>query len=43
MKKVFYKQLMYAVCTMLLLFFIFLKFIDYYTLHNKYIILPDFY
>ncbi|HIE74017.1 MAG TPA: PASTA domain-containing protein [Flavobacteriales bacterium] len=41
--KVFYKQLAYAVFAMLLCFFLWLKYIDFYTLHDEYIVLPDFY
>jgi len=41
--RVFYKQLVYAIFTMLLCFFLWLEYIDFYTLHDEYIVLPDFY
>jgi beta-lactam-binding protein with PASTA domain len=41
--RVFYKQLVYAIFAMLLCFFLWLKYIDFYTLHDEYIVLPDFY
>tara|TARA_B110000196_G_C21134806_1_gene660457 strand:+ start:1460 stop:2239 length:780 start_codon:yes stop_codon:yes gene_type:complete len=41
--RVFYKQLVYAIFAMLLCFFLWLRYIDFYTLHDEYIVLPDFY
>tara|TARA_B110000263_G_C15295808_1_gene505567 strand:+ start:1445 stop:2224 length:780 start_codon:yes stop_codon:yes gene_type:complete len=41
--RVFYKQLVFAIFAMLLCFFLWLKYIDFYTLHDEYIVLPDFY
>ena len=41
--KVFYKQLFYSIIAMLLCFFLWLKYIDFYTLHDEHIVLPDFY
>ena len=41
--RVFYKQLFYSIIAMLLCFFLWLKYIDFYTLHDEYIVLPDFY
>mgnify|MGYP004023683053 CR=1 FL=1 len=41
--KTFYKHLLYASFVMLLCFFLWLKYIDIYTLHDEYIVLPDFY
>ena len=41
--KTFYKHLIYASFAMFLCFSLWLKYIDIYTLHDKYIVLPDFY
>ena len=41
--RVFYKQLVFAIFAMLLCFFLWLRYIDFYTLHDEYIVLPDFY
>ena len=41
--RVFYKQLLYSIIAMLFCFFLWLKYIDFYTLHDVYIVLPDFY
>tara|TARA_B110000116_G_scaffold193416_1_gene168306 strand:- start:377 stop:1156 length:780 start_codon:yes stop_codon:yes gene_type:complete len=41
--RVFYKQLVYAIFAMLLCFSLWLRYIDFYTLHDEYIVLPDFY
>ena len=41
--RVFYKQLFYSIIAMLLCFFLWLKYIDFYTLHDEHIVLPDFY
>mgnify|MGYP001026357008 FL=1 len=41
--RVFYKQLFYSIIAMLLCFFLWLKYIDFYTLHDEYIVLPNFY
>jgi len=38
----FYKHILLALTTLVLLFFGWLKYLDYYTLHNKYIQVPDF-
>ena len=40
--KYFYKHLVLAVITLVLLFFIWLKFLNIYTLHDNYIKVPDF-
>jgi len=40
--KSFYKHTLLALITLVLLFVGWLKYLDYYTLHNKYIIVPDF-
>jgi len=40
--KSFYKHTLLALITLVLLFFGWLKYLDYYTLHNKYIKVPDF-
>ena len=41
--RVFYKQLFYSIIAMVLCFSLWLKYIDFYTLHDEYIVLPDFY
>ncbi len=41
--RVFYKQLFYSIIAMVLCFFLWLKYIDFYTLHDEHIVLPDFY
>ena len=41
--RVFYKQLFYSIIAMLLCFFLWLEYIDFYTLHDEHIVLPDFY
>ena len=41
--RVFYKQLFYSIIAMLLCFFLWLKYIDFYTLNDEHIVLPDFY
>ena len=41
--RVFYKQLFYSIIAMLLCFSLWLKYIDFYTLHDEHIVLPDFY
>ena len=38
----FYKHTLLALSTLVLLFFGWLKYLDYYTLHDKYILVPDF-
>ena len=40
--KSFYKHSVLALITLVLLFIGWLKYLDYYTLHNKYILVPDF-
>ncbi|MBT3612337.1 MAG: PASTA domain-containing protein [Flavobacteriales bacterium] len=40
--KSFYKHTLLALITLVLLFIGWLKYLDYYTLHNKYIQVPDF-
>ena len=40
--KSFYKHTLLALITLVLLFFGWLKYLDYYTLHNKYIQVPNF-
>ena len=40
--KSFYKHTLLALITLVLLFICWLKYLDYYTLHNKYIQVPDF-
>ena len=40
--KEFYKHLLLAVITLVLLFLGWLKYLDYYTMHDKYIKVPDF-
>jgi len=40
--KSFYKHTLLALITLVLLFFGWLKYLDYYTLHDKYILVPDF-
>ena len=40
--KIFYKHTLLAIVTLVLLFIGWLKYLDYYTLHNKYIQVPDF-
>ena len=40
--KNFYKQILLALITLVLLFIGWLKYLDYYTLHDKYIQVPDF-
>ena len=40
--KKLYKNLLFAVITLVILFFGWLKYLDYYTLHDKYIQVPDF-
>ena len=40
--KSFYKHTFFALITLVLLFIGWLKYLDYYTLHNKYIVVPDF-
>lgn len=40
--KKFYKHALLALITLVLLFVGWLKYLDYYTLHNKYISVPDF-
>lgn len=40
--KFFYKHTLLALITLVLLFVGWLKYLDYYTLHNKYIQVPDF-
>ena len=40
--KSFYKHTLLALISLVLLFFGWLKYLDYYTLHNKYIQVPDF-
>tara|TARA_B100001142_G_scaffold327483_1_gene385231 strand:+ start:3016 stop:3813 length:798 start_codon:yes stop_codon:yes gene_type:complete len=41
--KFLYKQVIFALTAMFFCFYIWLKYIDFYTDHNKYIKLPDFY
>lgn len=41
--RVFYKQIIFAIVTVFLCFYLWLKYIDFYTLHDEYIVLPDFY
>ena len=41
--KVLYKQIIVTFCAMFLCFFLWLKYIDIYTHHDEYIVLPDFY
>jgi beta-lactam-binding protein with PASTA domain len=40
--KILFKNAFYALLTLPLLFFLYLKFLDIYTLHNKYILVPDY-
>ena len=40
--KNFYKQLLYACSTLILLFVLWLKYLDIYTNHNDYISVPNF-
>ena len=40
--KVFYKHIILALITLAFLFLGWLKYLDFYTLHNKYILVPDF-
>ena len=40
--KSFYKHTLFALITLVLLFIGWLKYLDYYTLHDKYILVPDF-
>ena len=40
--KIFYKHAILALIALVLLFIGWLKYLDYYTLHNKYILVPDF-
>ena len=40
--KNFYKHILFALITLVCLFVGWLKYLDYYTLHNKYIQVPDF-
>ena len=42
-KTPFIKQIIFASLTMIFFFFLWLKYLDIYTLHNRYITLPDFY
>ena len=41
--RVFYKQLFYSIIAMVLCFFLWLIYIDFYTLHDEHIVLHDFY
>ena len=41
--RVLYKQIIFAFCAMFLCFFLWLKYIDIYTHHDEYIVLPGFY
>lgn len=40
--KILFKNAFYALLTLPLLFFLYLKFLDIYTLHNKHILVPDY-
>tara|TARA_B100001250_G_scaffold75894_2_gene62130 strand:- start:541 stop:1311 length:771 start_codon:yes stop_codon:yes gene_type:complete len=40
--KIFYKNLLFALISLMLLFFCWLKWLDIYTNHNNYIVLPSF-
>ena len=40
--KILFKNVFYALLTLPLLFFLYLKFLDIYTLHNKHILVPDY-
>ena len=42
-KRPLFKQIVFALLAMILCFFLWLKYIDIYTLHDRHIVLPDFY